>query len=158
MANIFSGSEVVEMGIRIEENGRDFYEGVARLSKNLSAKVTFDFLAKEEENHIRRFEDILSKVKKYEPSEAYPGEYFAYIKSLSGDYVFTKKKKGAEIAKDIKTDLGAVELGIGFEKDSILFYDEMKRFVLEGEQEIIDKLLEEEKVHLRKLIELKSKM
>jgi len=158
MVNVFSASEVVEMGIRIEENGRDFYNGVSDLSKSPDAKQVFKLLASEEKDHIKRFENILSNVKKYEPSEAYPNEYFAYIKSLSGEHVFTKEKRGSEIAKKIKTEPEAIELGIGFEKDSILFYQEMKKFVLEPEQGIIEKLLEEEKRHLRMLVELRIKV
>jgi len=158
MANIFSAAEVVEMGIEIEKNGRDFYSGVARSSKTADAKEAFLFLGKEEEKHIKRFEEMLSQVKKYEPQQAYPGEYFAYIRTLSGEHVFTKRNKGTDIAKNVKGDSGAVDLGIGFEKDSILFYEEMKKFVLEGEQKVIDKLLEEEKGHLRTLMELKKKL
>ena len=158
MVNVFSASEVVEMGIRIEENGRDFYNGVSDLSKRPDAKQLFKLLASEEENHIKRFENILSNVKKYEPSEVYPNEYFAYIKSLSGEHVFTKEKRGSEIAEKIKTELDAIELGIGFEKDSILFYQEMKKFVLGPEQGIVEKFLEEEKKHLRMLVELRIKV
>jgi len=158
MVNIFSASEIVEMGIRIERNGRDFYNGAAMLSKNDSARQIFELLSREEENHIKRFEDILSKVKKYEPSEAYPNEYFSYIKSIAGEYVFTQEEKGSEIAKGIKSDSEGVDLGIGFEKDSILFYQEMKKFVLAGEQKTVDGLLEEEKQHLRKLNELRSRL
>ncbi|MBU3911323.1 MAG: ferritin family protein [Candidatus Omnitrophica bacterium] len=155
MGNIFSASEVVEMGIKIEENGRDFYNEAARRSKNKSTIKVFELLASEEEGHIKRFEAILSRVKKYEPSEAYPNEYFSYIKSLSGGYVFTKEKKSSEVAGTIKTDKEAVDLGVGFEKDSILFYEEMKKFVLDGEKKIVDELLEQEKTHLRKLNELR---
>ena len=156
MSNIFSASEIVEMGINIEENGRDFYNEVLKMSKDEAARQVFRFLSAEEENHIKRFEAMLSKVKKYEPSEAYPGEYFAYIKSLSGEYVFTEKNKGTELAKKVKAEKEAIDIAIGFEKDSILFYDEMKKFVLEGEHGIVDKLIEEEKNHLRKLILLRS--
>ena len=156
MGNLFSASEVVEIGIQIEKNGRDFYEGVVKLSKNEKAKEIFEFLRGEEDKHIEKFEDLLSQVKKYEPSEAYPGEYFAYLKALSEGYIFTKAGKGTEIVKNIKIEKEAVDAGIGFEKDSILFYHEMKRFVLGGEQKVIDKLLEEEQEHLRKLTELKK--
>ncbi len=154
MVNVFSAAEVVELSIRIEENGRDFYNGIINLSKSQTAKEVFELLSSEEEKHIKRFEEILSKVKKYEPAEAYPNEYFSYLKSLSGEHVFTKEKKGTEVAGRIKTEKEAIELGIGFEKDSILFYQEMKKFVLTSEQNIIEKLLEEEKEHLRKLFEL----
>lgn len=158
MVNIFSGSEIVEMGIKIEKNGRDFYRELIKFSKNKNAQEVFGLLAREEESHIKTFENMLSTVKKYEPSEAYPGEYFAYIKSLASEYIFTKENKGSEAAKNIKDDLEAIQLGIGFEKDSILFYSEMKKFVLKGEQKIVDRLLEEEKVHLRKLNELKGRL
>lgn len=156
MGNIFSASEVVEMGIEIEKNGRDFYNGVKNLSKNPKAKELFEFLAGEEGKHIKRFEGILSEVKKYDPSEAYPGEYFAYIRSLSEGYIFTKKNKGADIAETIKDAPKAIELGIGLEKDSILFYEWMKKLVLEGEQKIIDRLIGEEQEHFLKLSELKK--
>lgn len=155
MGNLFSAAEIVEIGIQIEKNGKDFYDGVLKSSKNAKAKETFGFLAGEEEKHIKRFEALLSQVKKYEPSEAYPGEYFAYLKALSEGYVFTKANKGAEIAKNIKNEKEAVGAGIGFEKDSILFYHEMKKFVLGGERNIVDKLVEEEQEHLRKLTEIK---
>ena len=156
MGNLFSATDVVEIGVQIEKNGKDFYDGVRKASKNTKAKQIFEFLSGEEEGHIKRFAALLSQVKKYEPSEAYPGEYFAYLKALSEGYVFTKANKGSELAKTIKDDSGAVDMGIGFEKDSILFYHEMKRFVLEGEHKIIDKLLEEEQAHLKKLTELKK--
>ncbi|MBU1147475.1 MAG: ferritin family protein [Candidatus Omnitrophica bacterium] len=156
MGNLFSGPEVVEIGIQIEKNGKAFYDGVMKVSKSQKAKEIFGFLGGEEEKHIKRFENMLAQVKKYEPSEAYPGEYFAYLRALSEGYVFTKANKGAEIAKGIKNEKDAVDAGIGFEKDSILFYHEMKRFVLEGEQKIIDKLLEEEQAHLKKLTDLKG--
>ena len=158
MGNIFSASEIVEIGIQIERNGKDFYEAVAKLAKDSKAIEVFSFLAREEDRHIQSFTNILSQIKKYEPSEAYPGEYFTYLKALSDGYVFTKENKGQEAAENIKTELEAVELGIGFEKDSILFYHGMKRVVLEPQQKIIDRLIEEEQGHLRTLAELKRNM
>ena len=158
MGNLFSASDVVEIGVQIEKNGKDFYDAVAKTAKSPKAKETFEFLCGEEKKHIKRFESLLLQVKKYEPSEAYPGEYFAYLKALSEGYVFTKKNKGAQLAKDIKDEKQAVEAGAGFEKDSILFYHEMKKFVLGGEQKIVDKLIEEEQEHLRKLTEIKKSL
>lgn len=158
MGSIFSASEVIEIGIEIEKNGRDFYNGVAKVSNSPQAVKIFGYLAGEEEKHIDRFKYILSEVRNYEPAEAYPDEYFAYLKILSGGRIFTKEKTGSKIAKTVKTDLEGIEMGIGFEKDSILFYHEIKRVVLEGEEKIIDKLIEEERGHLVKLTELRAKL
>jgi rubrerythrin len=158
MKNVFSAAEIVELGVRIEKNGRDFYSGIAKSSVNPRAMEVFAYLSEEEEKHIERFEKILAGVKKYEPAEAYTDDYFAYLKALSDEYVFTKEKKGLEMSGSVKTDLRAVEMGIGFEKDSILFYHEMKNLVPEDETGVINKLINEEKEHLKKLERLRKKL
>ncbi len=156
MGSVFSSGEVAEVGIKIEENGRDFYNGALKLSTDEKAREVFQFLSGEEEKHIRQFEALRENVKKYEPAEAYPEEYFSYLKSLSEDYVFTREKKGSEVASEIKSDRDAVDLGIEFEKKSISFYEGMKKVVPEKEHIVIDKLIEEEKNHLERLVKLKG--
>lgn len=156
MGNIFSGSEVVELGVQIEKNGRDFYNILTRQSKMKEAKDIFKFLAGEEEKHIATFKEILDRLDKYEPPESYPGEYFAYMNALASDYVFTQKDKGQEIAKNIASDKGAIDMGIGFEKDSIVFYEGMRRMVPEYEHKVLNELIEQEQNHLKKLLELKK--
>jgi len=156
MVNIFAGSEIVELGIQIEKNGRDFYNTLVEQSKNQRAKEAFQYLAGEEEKHIAVFQKILDSVHKYEPPETYPGEYFAYMNALASDYVFTQKNKGEEMAKRARSDKEAIGLGIGFEKDSILFYEGMKKVVPEYDHKIVNKLIEEEQNHLRRLSDLKD--
>ncbi|MFH1594636.1 MAG: ferritin family protein [Candidatus Omnitrophota bacterium] len=91
MANIFSGSEIVELGVQIEINGRDFYRILAEKYRDKKVREIFKFLEDAEEHHIGAFRNILESVEKYEPKEAYPEEYFAYMNSLAGDHVFTQK-------------------------------------------------------------------
>jgi len=156
MGIFFSVSEVVQMGIQIEKNGKDFYSRVAELAKTEKVKEAFLFLEGEEEKHIKVFKEILSGVEKYEPPESYPEEYFSYLKALSEDYVFTKEKMGEEMARRSRDEREAIEAGIGFEKDSILFYQEMKNLVKRETHEIINRLINEEKKHLTKLYQLKT--
>jgi len=156
MANIFSGSEIVKIGIQIERNGRDFYNVLDGQSKDKKSKEIFRYLAKEEEKHIKVFEQILSSAENLEPAEAYPGEYLNYMQALAGEYVFTQADKGAEAAKNIKSEKEAIEKGIGFEKDSIIFYEGMKKVVMGGNVDLVGQLIAQEQLHLRKLMELKS--
>lgn len=158
MANVFAGSEIVELGIQIEKNGRDFYNTLIAKSKNQKARDIFKYLAGEEEKHIATFQKILNSVQKYEPQEAFPGEYFAYMNALAGEYVFTQKDKGSQIAKDTKSDKEAVGLGIGFEKDSIIFYEGMKKVVPQRDYRLLDELVAQEQDHLRKLSALKPSL
>ena len=62
MGNIFAGSEIVELGIQIEKNGRDFYNTLVKQSENSEARDIFGYLAGEEEKHIAVFQEILDSV------------------------------------------------------------------------------------------------
>lgn len=157
MGNIFSGSEIVEIGIQIEKNGKDFYEVLVNKTKDAKSKEVFRFLADEEEKHIAVFQGILNRLQRYESPESYPGEYFAYMSALASEYVFTQAKKGQEIAQKITSDKEAIDLGIGFEKDSIIFYEGMKKVVPDYDLKIVDELIVQEQHHLKLLSDLKSK-
>lgn len=156
MGNIFAGSEIVELGIQIERNGRDFYKTLTGKSKSQKAIEVFKFLEGEEEKHIKAFQEILERTEKYEPAGLDSDEYFAYMNALASEHVFTQKDKGIEIAKSIKSDNEAVNMGIGFEKDSIIFYEGMKRVVPEYDTKIVDELIRQEENHLRQLTDLKA--
>lgn len=158
MGNIFAGSEIVELGVQIEKNGRDFYNTLVSQSKIPKAKEVFNYLAGEEEKHIVVFQKILASVEKYEPPESYPGEYFAYMNALASEHIFTQKDKGKAVAQKIKSDQEAVSMGIGFEKDSIIFYEGMKKVVPDYDLKVLDELIAQEQDHLKQLAELKKKI
>ncbi|MCX5703256.1 MAG: rubrerythrin, partial [Candidatus Omnitrophica bacterium] len=104
------------------------------------------------------FQGILSKTEKYEPAGLDADEYFAYMNALASEHVFTKENKGREVAGSVKSDKEAIDLGIGFEKDSIIFYEGMKKIVPEYDLRIINELILQEQNHLRQLSELKKKI
>lgn len=158
MGNIFSGSEIVELGIQIEKNGRDFYNILTQSSKSSKAKEVFQYLAGEEERHILIFQGILDKTEKYEPAAVYADEYLDYMNKLASDYIFTQKDKGEEIAKKITSDKEAVDTGIKFEKDSIAFYEGMNKYVPEFDRKIVGELILQEQNHLKQLSDLKPKL
>ncbi|MFH1248363.1 MAG: ferritin family protein [Candidatus Omnitrophota bacterium] len=156
MGNIFTASEVVELGIQIEKNGRDFYNLVKEKSNSPKAREKFEYLAKQEEAHIQVFKRLLEQTQKYEPAESYPGEYLNYLNAVADEHVFTKEHKGEEVARGIKSDKEAIELAIGFEKDSIILFGVMKGVVSIDEHKIIDQLIKQEQSHLVQLVEIKK--
>lgn len=158
MGNIFAGSEIVEIGIQIEKNGQDFYNTLVARTKSDRARELYLYLAGEEGKHILAFQKMLDKTDKYDPPEVYAQEYLEYMNSLASEYVFTQKDKGTAIAQGTKSDQEALELGIKFEKDSILFYEGMKKVVPDYDQKIIGELIRQEQEHLRKLVGLKNNL
>ena len=155
MGDVFAGSEIVELGIEIEKNGRDFYNTLVNKTKSPKAADIFKYLAKEEERHIQAFQGILKKLDQYQPPEAYPGEYFEYMKFLADQHIFTREGQGVLAAEKIADDRQAVEAGIGFEQDSIVFYEGMKRMVPDYDRKVVEELIAQEEHHLSQLLELK---
>jgi len=154
MGNIFSASEVVQIGIQIEKNGRDFYEALKAKPGIEKAREAFAFLAKEEEKHIKVFEGIMGRTEEYLSPESYPGELLNYINALAAEYIFTREGKGKLIASGVKNDKEATGIAIGFEKDSIIFYEGLKEMVASHEAKVVDELIQQEQAHLVKLTEL----
>lgn len=158
MGNIFAASEIVELGIQIEKNGLDFYNTLWKQTKNEKAADVFKYLAGEEEKHIKVFQEILEKTQKYEPPKIYADEYTSYMSALASDYIFTQKDKGRLEAQKMKSDKEAIDTGIKFEKDSIIFYEGIKKAVPDYDHRIIDELIAQEQDHLKQLIDLKNKI
>jgi len=150
----FNASEIFQFAVRIEENGEIFYRKVAGLSDDANLKNLFTFLADEEVKHKQIFGELLSKIEKYEPSETYPGEYFAYLKAYADQIIFSSMIDNELDEK--MNPVSAVEFGIRRELDSILYYLEVKKVVPETQQHLIDTIIDEERSHFLKLSNLKK--
>jgi rubrerythrin len=158
MSEISIGKEVLEMAIEIEKNGRSFYEFMARVGKEMEVRDMFTQLAAREQEHENTFRDVLKRLGGYRPSQAYAGEHYQYIRDLADSGVISGERVQAALVKRPVTDVEAIELGIGFEKDSILFYAEMRGMVPRQDQEIIDIITSEEKKHLSELTYIANKL
>jgi len=87
-------------------------------------------------------------------SQPHLEEYQLYLKALADSIVSPTESTGAEAAK--LDPPAALELGLRLEKDSILFYSEMRELVRQPHREVLEQLIEEERTHLRQLTELKQ--
>ena len=158
MSILFSGSELINIAIGIERRGITFYDIMARSTKNAIASEVFKYLGDMERDHIRTFQGILAEADKYQFPETPAGEYTTYLQALVDSAVFTDDLVTSEMATKVSSDIEAMELAIGAEKDSILFYYEMKDLMPQRAQPTVNKIIAEEKSHLRQLSELKKKL
>ncbi len=159
MSISFSGSELINIAIGIEQRGIAFYDIMARSTKNDVAREVFQYLSDMERGHIQTFQDMLSEANKYQFSAAGDEEeYTAYLQSLVDSAVFSEEMATSETVTRAESDVEAIELAIGAEKDSILFYYEMKEIMPQRAQPTVSKIIAEEKSHLRQLSELKKKL
>jgi len=158
MSISFSGSELINIAIGIERRGIAFYDIMARSTQNATARDAFQYLTGMERQHIQIFQDMLGEADKYQIPDTYAGEYTAYLRALVDSAVFTDDFVTSEVATRMGSDIEAVELAISAEKDSILFYYEMKDIMPRRAQPTVNKIIAEEKSHLRQLSELKKKL
>lgn len=156
MANIFSAAEIIDMGIEKEKRRRDFYGYVADNFKEKDMKDLFSRLRDWEEEHIKKFTEIRNSSKTYETSESYDGEIASYMKYLVDDMLY-RQVSAQWFTANVKEPLAAIHYGIGFEKDAILFFSELARYMTGPDKNRIEELIGEEKKHLIYLSELKKK-
>ena len=147
----FSASEIIKVAIQIEKNGFVFYRSLTDSIEEENVKKLFDHLADEEDKHVRSFEFLYEAFKDYEPDIQDRDEHYDYISALAGMNVFTQKGATDNIIGKIKDRKGALDMAIRFEKDSIVFFLEIKALVRESQRDAVDELIRQEQEHLKKL-------
>ena len=158
MGIFFSGRELLNMAVGIERNGAAFYYSLANSAKDLSVQGAYKDLSDRETEHIETFRNLLKSIGDYEPPEVQTEEYRDYLQALVDSLVFTDDAVVQEMAEKVDSDAEAIEIGLGAEKDSILFYSEVRCFVRTSDRDVVDRVIEEEKSHLRQLTDLKRSL
>jgi rubrerythrin len=154
---VFAASDIVEVAIRIEENGINFYKFAEQIAKQEEAKKLFAHLAQAEVTHKKTFESIFAKMEKYNPPESYAGEYSAYLRAyVDNNIIFTKEAMDKELS-NVKDTIAAFDFAIKRELDSILYYHEIKKLVPPAQHEVLEQIIEEERKHYLALTEMKKR-
>lgn len=158
MSIVFSVSELINIAIGIERRGITFYDIMARSTDDEMARDVFQGLADMERGHIQIFQDMLGEADNYQSSETSSEEYAGYLQALIDSAVFTDDAITSEMATQADSDIQALELGINTEKDSILFYYQMRDIMPQSALSMINRIIAEEKSHLRQLSEIKNRL
>ena len=157
----FSAHEILDMAIRIEENGEKFYCDAALAAKDVTLQGLFDFLATEEVKHTAFFRGLKKSATDEStpaPFDPYIEETSLYVKALSDSKVFSGVIKGRDLGEAAKDSDTALDCAIEMEKDSILFYYELEQMVRDKDKEMLKEIIAEEKDHLVKLLDVKAKL
>ncbi|MFA6321310.1 MAG: ferritin family protein [Candidatus Omnitrophota bacterium] len=156
MPNVFNAAEVIDMGIEKERKRRDFYGYAAEKFAEKDLKELFSRLRDWEETHIQKFSEIKSSLEESETTESYPGELAAYMNAIVSDILYNQVT-AKWFTENIRGPIVALTYGISFEKDAILFFNELLKYMNPYHTEKIQELIEEEKKHLLYLNELREK-
>ncbi len=155
--NVFHISEICDLGIEKEKKRRDFYEACAGHFSEGKVKSLFGRLKEWEDAHIKKFTEIRQSLNEEESAESYPGELTAYMQALVDERLY-QQVSPKEFAKNVTAPLEAIAYAIGFEKDAIIFFSELKPFAVGARAGTIDTLINEEKQHIVYLAALRKEL
>jgi len=158
MSIAFSPAELYNIAIAVERRGAAFYDTLARSSQNDNVRQSLLALAAMEHQHIQTFQKLLAAAPKTFGEGVDSEEYEGYFKALVDSAVFNDDLATSELVTKVESDKEVIEIGIGAEKDSILFYEQLQDISAGDAVESIGKIISEEKEHLRKLAEIRARL
>ena len=151
----FNEIEAAKIAQNMEANGLAFYQRAAAKARDPRVKKLFLALADDEAKHRAWFEELeeqLHTERRDGPGYTDDAEIGAYISGLLQTQVFGDESDVARLADGAADDAAALAVGMKAERDSIVFYQEMLDFVdSKVAQRTFEKILEEERRHLRLL-------
>jgi rubrerythrin len=150
-AGVFTAAEMVDIAIQLEQNGQAFYLEAASRSRNEEVKRLLEFLAKEEQRHENVFRSIQPAESEHRPAEEYPGQKSGFIQALLEERLLPPDQVVHRVLPGLESDAEVLDFALGFEKDTILFYYEMRHLMGGAHREIVDGILEQEKMHVERL-------
>ena len=146
----YTVAELVEISVKIEEQGQSFYSAAAETIEDKSAKEVLLQLAQDEKRHSRIFQSLLPNGTGVLPEEAAP-----YIKGLVETSVLKYLRASEDhLATDSPVQL--LEFALGFEKETLLFYFSIREFMDRRGQTVLRKIIGEEESHVRRILEMIS--
>ena len=146
--NKYSIDEIMEMAIQTEKLGYQFYTGMAEKFKKDDGLVKlFTTLANKEKVHERTFTGLKDMVAKHGTEPIEWEEVTNYMRAFVESQFFLGRAKALPSMDHVKTVQDAVLFALGFEKETLLYFFELRSIV--KEKEVVDEVINEEKSHIR---------
>lgn len=144
----FNELEAYKIACKIEEDGLHFYKKLMEKISGDAPKSALAFLIKEEEEHLKFFEESLFKLEEKE-EDSFEGDDLL----STMDYgVFRPYEDSQELEKILSDMNRTLHLGIVIEDKSIKFYEFCKRKVKDKKVKAeISKIIKEERKHKQHL-------
>lgn len=146
--NKYSIDEIMEMAIRTETLGYQFYSTMAeKFKKEDDLAKLFTTLASKEKVHKKIFTDLKATVAKQGAEPVEWDEVSNYMRAFVESEFFLGKGKALPAMDHVKTVQDVIKFAIGFEKETLLYFFELRSLV--KEKKAVDEIINEEKSHIR---------
>lgn len=148
---LMTGDEILDIATRLEENGEAFYDSAADRATTAEVKTLFQDLAVQEQYHRRAFEAMAGGEVTLGFTAEQHEEFAAYTDALLRKEFFDSSGGALDRAARAGDERSALEAALGFEKETLLFYHELKGMVSSADRAMVERIIEEEKQHIQRL-------
>jgi len=157
MSIMLSSAEIFGLAKEIEKSGQAYYRTIALSTQSQDLKELFDYLAAQELRHYRYFDQLARDYPELEVDGQEWEQTSAYIQATSDSRFFVGEDKAISLAKTVKEPLAAIDIAIGFEKDTLLFFYELLNVTPPKARDAARAIVEEEKRHVQLLSEQRKR-
>ena len=149
---MFTPVEIYALAVKIEENGGQYYQLAASKVADPALRELLHWLADQEERHRGTFMRIQTDLERNRKEEPQLMDIASdVLKEAVGSHTFSLEE--ADLSK-VGDKVQMLEVAIGFEEDSIQFYEIIGGFISEPDSLIaIQEIRMEEVQHMRLLRE-----
>jgi rubrerythrin len=152
---IYSGAEIFQIAMELGEAGRVFYETLAAKSENHDLADLCRSLVVQETNHYRTFKKMSEELVERPASRPLTWDELHFAQILIEEHVLSDPQAARDAASSGDV-VAMLETAIRLEKDSVLFYNELLAEVDEKDAPAVEEIIDEEKRHVRSLVEAKK--
>jgi rubrerythrin len=157
MSYLLEVKEILEFAVYIEERGYEFYIGAMKKFGEPKAMELFQYLADEEFKHEKVFQKLAEQSGGLKGGNRDP-EYQAYMREFCKTHSLADLEvTAARLAKASGLE-DVLDMAMGFEKDSIVFFSLLKEMYAPEQCGPVEKVIREEMGHLRKIFQMKREM
>ena len=157
----FSADEIFEMAIRIEDSGAKFYRKAIETQSDEANIKFFERLAAMEDHHKQTFEKMQERLSAAERTETVfdpKDDALQYLAAMADMHGGEGSPAAAETLTGKESVRQIVDIAIGLEEKSILFYLGLKKLVPpEYGQDKLDEIIAEEQRHIVQLNAFRQK-
>jgi rubrerythrin len=148
-------ADALEMAMGIEQSGEAFYRAAATQAQSAEVKALFEDLAEQEVWHYKVFGKLANEMRNTPLMSADEwDEYQGYLQATVQSALFEGPDKALAAAQEVADEKEAVRMAMGFEKETILFFYNVRDVVSEADQKTLDRVIAEEKAHVRRLADM----
>jgi len=145
-------ADIVDLAMQLEKNGEAFYRAAAKKAASSEVQSLFEDLADQEVKHHAVFSKLREDTRhRVLMSNEEWDWYVGYLNATVDSALFKGPDKALAAAEQVADEKEAVRMAISFEKETLLFFYDMRDMVPAPDRSFVDKVVAEDKSHIRRL-------